>query len=261
MGIVNVTPDSFSDGGECLAPADAVVRICQMAAEGAHLIDIGGESTRPGSVPVPPDIQIQRIVPVIKQARIHGVGLPLSIDTQSAAVAAAALDAGGDIVNDISAARSDPAMLHLLAERRVPFILMHMQGTPHIMQDAPSYCDVVQEVSDFFVERLQTLAAAGVDTRNVIVDPGIGFGKMLEHNLALLRAIPIFAARWPVLIGPSRKRFIGQILNEPDARSRLMGTAAVVAHCALSGADIVRVHDIKEMKQVVKMCKDLRSPR
>jgi len=253
-----VTPDSFSDGGDHYAPEDAVVAACKMVADGVDAIDIGGESTRPGAEAVPPEEQIRRVVPVIKQARIHGVGLPISIDTQAAAVAAAALDAGADLVNDISAGRADPAMPRLLAERRPPFIIMHMQGSPRTMQDAPHYGDVVREVAEFFVRRAEALAAAGVDVDRMIVDPGIGFGKMLEHNLTLLRAVRSLGIRWPVLVGPSRKRFIGQILNEPDAKKRLMGTAAVVAHCALSGVDMVRVHDVKAMRQIAEVCAELR---
>ena len=259
MGIVNVTPDSFSDGGDHYAPADAVVAVCKMVAEGVEVIDIGGESTRPGAEAVPPEEQIRRIVPVVKQARIHGVGLPISVDTQSAAVAAAALDAGADLINDISAGRADPAMPRLLAERRVPFVIMHLQGSPRTMQDAPLYADVVREVAEFFVQRAEALAAAGVDVNRMIIDPGIGFGKTLGHNLALLRSIRSFGIRWPVLVGPSRKRFIGQILDEPDPKKRLMGTAAVVAHCALAGADMVRVHEVKEMRQVVEVCHMLRA--
>jgi len=254
MGVLNVTPDSFSDGGAYFAPADAVVRASKMVAEGADVIDIGGESTRPGSEPVPPEEQIRRVVPVIRQARVHGVGLPISIDTRSAAVAAAALDAGADVVNDISAARHDPAMPKLLAARRVPFVAMHMQGAPGTMQDAPEYGDVVAEVGAFFEERAEVLAAAGVDMDYMIVDPGIGFGKTLEHNLALLRSIHTFCVRWPVLVGPSRKRFLGEILNEPDPADRLMGTAATVAHCVLAGVDMVRVHEVREMRQIVDVC-------
>ena len=257
MGVVNVTPDSFSDGGECYSPADAVVRACKMVAEGVDVVDIGGESTRPGSDAVTAEEQIRRVVPVIKQARVHGVGVPISIDTRSAAVAAAALDAGADIVNDISAVRDDGDMPGLLAARRVPFIIMHMQGRPKTMQEAPQYGDVVTEVAEFFDERAAALAAAGVDVDRMIVDPGIGFGKMLEHNLELLRSVARFRGRWPVIVGPSRKRFIGQILNEPDAKKRLMGTAAVVAHCALARVDMVRVHDVREMRQVVQVCEEL----
>jgi len=254
MGILNVTPDSFSDGGLYAETGKAVARAVEMAAEGADVIDIGGESTRPGSEAVPPEEQIRRVVPVIREARENGVAVPISIDTQSAAVAPAALDAGADMVNDISGVRDDPAMPGLLAERRVPFVVMHMQGTPRTMQETPSYRDVVAEVAAFFEARAESLAAAGVDAARMIVDPGIGFGKNLEHNLSLLRSIRVFTARRPVCVGPSRKRFLGELLNEPDPAKRLMGTAAVVAHCALEGVAMVRVHDVRTMARVARMC-------
>jgi dihydropteroate synthase len=257
MGILNVTPDSFSDGGHYVETGPAVDRSLEMAAEGADLIDIGGESTRPGSDQIAPDEQIRRIVPVIREARSRGLAVPISVDTRIAAVAAAALDAGADMVNDISGVRDDPAMPALLARRRVPFVVMHMQGTPQTMQQAPKYESVVAEVAAFFVARAEALAAAGVDVNRMIVDPGLGFGKTLEHNLALLRSIRQFGIRWPVLVGPSRKRFLGDILNEPDPVKRIMGTAAAVAHCALSGVDIVRVHDVREMRQIVEVCSRL----
>lgn len=257
MGILNVTPDSFSDGGRYVETGAAADRAIEMAAEGADVIDVGGESTRPGADPVAPEEQIRRIVPVILQARTCGVTVPISVDTRVAAVAAAALDAGADMVNDISGVRDDPAMPVLLARRRVPFVVMHMQGTPQTMQRAPKYKDVVAEVAEFFVARAEALAAAGVDVNRMIVDPGLGFGKTLEHNLALLRSIRLFGVRWPVLVGPSRKRFLGEILNEPDAAKRRMGTAAAVAHCALAGVDMVRVHDVEEMRQVVDVCAKL----
>lgn len=255
MGILNATPDSFSDGGRDLNPEPAVRRIEEMATEAADLIDIGGESTRPGARPVSPDEQIERVVPIIREARNRGVSLPISIDTRSAKVAEAALDAGADVVNDISAARADAAMPRLLAERDVPFVAMHMQGTPETMQDAPHYDNVVADVAAFFDERAETLAAAGVNvTERMVVDPGIGFGKTTSHNLMLLRSAATFGRRWPVVIGPSRKRFLGEILNEPDPARRLIGTAAAVAHAALTGADMVRVHDVGAMRQVVEVC-------
>jgi dihydropteroate synthase len=259
MGILNVTPDSFSDGGRYVEPGAAVERAIEMAAEGADVIDIGGESTRPGSNPVAPEEQSRRIVPVIREARARGLAVPISVDTRFAVVAAAALDAGADMVNDISGVRDDPAMPALLARRRVPFVVMHMQGTPQTMQQTPKYKDVVAEVAAFFVSRAEALAAAGVDVNRMIVDPGLGFGKTLEHNLALLRSIRFFGVRWPVVVGPSRKRFLGEILNEPEPAKRIMGTAAVVAHCALAGMDMVRVHDVKEMWQVAEVCARLRS--
>jgi len=309
MGILNVTPDSFSDGGLYATTEAAVARGREMAAQGADVIDVGGESTRPGARPVEPEFQTQRVEPVIRRLRSEGVSLPISIDTRSAQVAAAALDAGADIVNDISAARHDPAMPRLLAERRVPFVAMHMQGTPETMQIDPRYHDVVTEVRDFFDERAEALAAVGVDVSRIIVDPGIGFGKTLEHILALLRSIGSFRGRWPVLVGPSRKRFISELADfspegaedrsqgrkplvpvesveqAPEGRRKsthvaaavldsspgnrdssrspdsiIIGTAAVVAHCALSGVEMVRVHDVRAMRQVVDVCHHLAAP-
>lgn len=254
MGVLNVTPDSFSDGGAYAESETAVARAQTMAAEGADVIDVGGESTRPGAKPVPAREQIRRVVPVISGLRAAGVRIPISVDTRRAEVAAAALDAGADLVNDVSAGRSDPAMPRLWAERRVPFVAMHMLETPETMQTAPDYDDVVAEVVSFFNQRAEALSSAGVDVSRMIVDPGIGFGKTLEHNLTLLRSIEAFRSRWPVLVGTSRKRFLGQILDEPDPSKRLMGTAATVAHCALTGVDMVRVHEVKEMRQVVEVC-------
>ncbi len=259
MGVLNVTPDSFSDGGEYLDPAAAVERALAMAADGADVIDIGAESTRPGAKPISEQQQIERILPVLTQARDRGLSLPVSIDTRSARVAEAALDAGADMINDVSAARHDSQMARLLAERGVPFVIMHMQGSPQTMQAAPHYDDVVAEVAAFFEQRADALTTAGVDVPNkMIVDPGIGFGKTLEHNLALLRAAAGYGERWPVVVGPSRKRFLGEILNEPDPSKRVFATAATVAHAALSGIDMVRVHDVKAMRQVVEVCDRLR---
>jgi len=255
MGILNVTPDSFSDGGLYLDPAAAVAHGLRMAADGADLIDVGGESTRPGSEPVDAAEQLRRVVPVISGLREQGLSLPISVDTRSAAVAASALEAGADIVNDVSGMRADAAMPGLLAERGAAFVVMHMQGSPKSMQIAPHYDDVVAEVERFFVEREAALSHAGVDTSRMIVDPGIGFGKTLEHNLALLRALGRFARRWPLLVGPSRKRFIRELAGEGRIRE---GTAAVVAHCILAGAHVVRVHDVPEMRAVNQICSPLR---
>ncbi len=258
MGILNVTPDSFSDGGEFATVESAVARAFDMQRDGADLIDIGGESTRPGSAAMPPDVQIDRIVPVIRELRMTGFSLPISVDTRLAAVAAAALDAGADIVNDISAARHDPAMPALLAARRVPFIAMHMQGTPETMQANPTYHDVVSEVRAFFEVRSRELEQTGVDVSRMMIDPGIGFGKTTEHSLALIRAIHEFRGKWPVLVGPSRKKFLGVLLGEDNPKARLMGTAAVAAHCAFAGVEMLRVHDVKEIRQVVDTCVAIR---
>lgn len=259
MGILNVTPDSFSDGGRYAKVDDAVARALELAAQGADVLDIGPESTRPGATPVAPDEQIRRVIPVIERARKKGLTLPISIDTRSAQVAAAALDAGADIVNDVSAARHDRDMPKLLAQRRVPFVIMHMQGTPETMQKKPVYANVVDEVARFFIDRAEALCDAGVDVGRMIVDPGIGFGKAVSHNLALLRDLQTLGGQWPILVGVSRKRFIGELSGVDSAESRVMGTAAAVAHCVLAGADIVRVHDVAEMRQVVNVCDAIRA--
>ena len=264
LGVLNVTPDSFSDGGRYLSTIDAVSRAVEMQGDGADVIDIGGESTRPGSTGVPADEQIARVVPVIRAARAAGVTVPMSIDTRDAAVARAAIDAGADIINDVSGARHDGAMPRLLADSGAPFIIMHMLGTPQTMQRDPHYKDVVADVGAFFEERADALAAAGVDVdRRMIVDPGIGFGKTRAHNLALIRAAAAeFGAKRPLLIGVSRKRVIGELLGEADpsaagaaaSQARLFGTAAAVAYAAMSGADMVRVHDVASMRAVVEVC-------
>ena len=264
MGILNVTPDSFSDGGRYLDPAAALDRAGQMVREGVDVIDIGGESTRPGSRGVSDAEQMARVLPAIEAIRRGGIAVPISIDTQSAQVAAAALDAGTDIVNDVSGARHDAGMPALLARSAAPFIIMHMLGTPEAMQAEPRYADVVAEVGEFFLQRDACLAAAGVDVeRNMMVDPGIGFGKTLEHNLSLIRAsAAAYGERWPVVIGASRKGFIGRILSEsadgvtpaPASMEVQFGTAATVAHAALSGIDMVRIHDVAQMRSVVDIC-------
>jgi dihydropteroate synthase len=253
MGVLNVTPDSFSDGGR-FATADAAVAQAEaMAAAGASMIDVGGESTRPGSFPVEADEQIKRVVPVIRRI---GASLPItiSIDTTRAAVAEAALDVGAAVVNDISAGREDARLLPLVARRGVPVVLMHMQGTPLTMQAAPSYSDVVAETITFLRERVAAAQATGVELGRILLDPGIGFGKAMEHNLELLRRQrELLALGRPVVIGTSRKGFIGKITGEPEPAKRLFGTAASVALAVANGAAIVRVHDVGPMVQVVRM--------
>jgi dihydropteroate synthase len=254
MGILNVTPDSFSDGGEFADAESAVRHGLQLAADGADLLDIGGESTRPGSKGVADDEQLRRIIPVIAGLRSRGLAIPISIDTRSAKVANAALDAGGDIINDISAAVHDAGIIGLVASRGVPIVLMHMQGTPETMQVSPQYDDVAREVREFLERRGTALISAGVREDRIIVDPGIGFGKTTAHNLELLRRIDELRGRWPILVGPSRKRFIGELLGQSSPQDRLTGTAAIVMHCALSGVDIVRVHDVGLMRRIVASC-------
>jgi dihydropteroate synthase len=253
MGVLNVTPDSFSDGGRFSTPEAALARAEQIAAEGADLIDIGGESTRPGAQPVAPEEQIRRITPILKAAA-HKLPILFSIDTTSSEVAQAALDAGASIVNDITAARADSAMLPLVAQRQVPIILMHMQGTPATMQLAPSYSDVVQEVCAFLKERAEAAQSAGIDPANILLDPGIGFGKSLDHNLTLLRRqTELLTLNRPIVIGTSRKKFIGAITNTPEPADRLHGTLATTAWSIANGAAIIRVHDVEPNVQAVRM--------
>ena len=252
MGILNVTPDSFSDGGQFWDAGRAVAHGLQMASEGAAILDIGGESTRPGSDPVPAAEQIRRVVPIIAELR-RQTAIPISIDTHDVDVARAALDAGAGIVNDITAL-SDDRMAELVAKAQVPVILMHMQGTPASMQKEPTYGDVVEEVLAFLLDRARRADRFGIPPQHIILDPGIGFGKTLEHNLRLLKYIGRFVATaYRVLVGPSRKRFLGTLTGKEVPADRLFATAATVALCAASGVSIVRVHDVAPMVDVVRV--------
>lgn len=258
MGILNVTPDSFSDGGRFLKEQDAVCQAMRMIREGADIIDIGGESTRPGSEPVPTDEELKRVLPVIRRLKAL-TDVPLSIDTVKPAVADEALAAGAVIVNDVAANREDRAMWEVLAKHKAGYVLMHMQGTPRTMQDAPCYDDVVSEVRSFFKERLQSLESNGVLPEQVAIDPGIGFGKTLEHNLKLIAGMPAFIQlQRPQLLGVSRKSFMGKLFNAgPD--ERLPASLACAAWATGHGADILRVHDVAETVQVVRMVEALQN--
>ena len=257
MGILNVTPDSFSDGGKFLAVETAVVRGLQMAEEGADIIDIGGESTRPGAKPVQALEEIARTVPIIGKLR-EKTKVLISIDTRKAEVARAAIAAGADIINDVSAL-VDPVMAAAAAETGAGLVLMHMQGTPETMQDNPRYDDVVSNVWNFLEERMAFAVARGVAPEQIVLDPGIGFGKTDEHNLALLKGIPqLAAAGRPVLVGASRKSFIGRMFGgEPD--NRLSGSLAIAGFAVLHGAHILRVHDVKESCDAARLVDTLRS--
>ena len=252
MGILNVTRDSFSDGGRFLDASEAVEHALRMAEEGADIIDVGGESTRPGSEPVPPDEQARRILPVIERIASQSA-VPISVDTSSADVARKALDAGAGIVNDITALRGDPALAPLVAERGVPLALMHMLGAPRDMQKNPVYDDVVSDVAGFLEERVEFAVSRGIERDQIVVDPGFGFGKTLAHNLALLRRLDEFHALGrPVLVGTSRKSMIGAILGRPTDE-RLFGSLATVAAAVERGAAIVRVHDVRPAVDVVRV--------
>jgi dihydropteroate synthase len=254
MGVLNVTPDSFSDGGRFADAAAAVAAAAAMVEAGADVIDIGGESTRPGSQPVPAAEQIRRVVPVVEGIRAKAPDATLSIDTTRAAVAEAALDAGATLLNDVSAGRDDADMLPLAARRGCPIVLMHMLGTPATMQAAPAYDDVTAEVAAFLSDRAAAAVAAGVSRTNVLLDPGIGFGKTIDHNLELLRRLRELAdLGYPLVVGTSRKKFVGVITDEPEPSRRVFGTAATVAWSVANGAAMVRVHDVGPMAQVVRM--------
>jgi len=243
MGVLNVTPDSFSDGGRFLDPRAAVAHGERLAAEGADLIDVGGESTRPGSDPVPADEELRRVLPVL-EVLAERVETPLSIDTCKSAVAEAALGAGATFVNDVSALRRDPAVAALVAEAGADICLVHMQGEPKSMQDDPRYEDVVSEVRSFLEERLDFAVGEGISEEQVWLDPGIGFGKTLEHNLALLdRLEEIAAVGRPVVVGASRKRFIGALTGRPESQ-RLAGSLAAAVLAFERGASMLRVHDV-----------------
>ena len=257
MGIVNVTPDSFSDGGRYFEPAQAISHGLKLVEEGADIIDVGGESTRPGARPVSGREEMERVIPVIRGLR-RELSAPISVDTYKADVARAALDEGADMVNDISALRFDPAMAPLVAAEKVPVVLMHMRGTPRTMQRRPHYRDVVEEVKEFLRDQIRYAVQSGVDLERIIIDPGIGFGKELEHNLALLRALPALADLGrPVLVGPSRKTFIGKILDA-GPEERLEGSLAAAVAAVLGGASVIRTHDVKEARRAIRVADAMR---
>ena len=254
MGVLNVTPDSFSDGGRYTALTDALAHARLMLEEGAAILDIGGESTRPGARPVPDDAQLARVVPVIQALRRELPGdFAISIDTRSASVAAAALDAGADIVNDVSGA-SDPRMLEVAATRGAGIVLMHMQGTPETMQLAPSYEDVTREVMNFLAARGDAALRAGISRQRILLDPGIVFGKTRSHNLTLLRELPrLVGLGFPVLLGTSRKRFMGAICRETSPQELTGATCATTALGTAAGVRAFRVHDVKPNRQALEV--------
>jgi dihydropteroate synthase len=246
MGILNTTPDSFSDGGQYNTIPTAIQRAKTLIQQGADIIDIGGESTRPGARPVSEQEEIQRTQPLIKALRQTHPNQLISIDTTKASVAEAALNAGANIINDISALRHDPAMAPLAAQSRAGIILMHMQGTPQTMQDNPTYTDVFTNVHHHLEQRMQAALQAGIKRNAIVIDPGIGFGKTLEHNLELLRNLHRFTPLAPVLVGLSRKRFIGTITQRENTADRLPGSLAAAAYALSKGIHILRVHDVIE---------------
>jgi dihydropteroate synthase len=252
MGVVNVTPDSFSDGGKFLETSAAVAHALELIEQGADMIDVGGESTRPYATPVSEAEELRRVLPVIEQL-VSTAKVPISIDTRKPAIAQAALRAGASIVNDIAANREDREMWHIVADADAGYVLMHMQGTPQTMQSNPAYGEVVSEVAEFFSDRLNRLRSAGVTLESVILDVGIGFGKTIEHNLQLLAALGSFR-KWnrPVLLGASRKAFLSQVAGG-ELAERLPGSLACACWAVVAGAQIVRTHDVTATRRAIRM--------
>jgi dihydropteroate synthase len=248
MGILNVTPDSFSDGGKFNSTEDAVNYAIKMVDEGADIIDVGGESTRPGSTQISVDEELKRVLPVI-ELLVKQTNVPISIDTYKSDVAELALNAGAQIVNDISGLHFDPKMASVVAKLNGSLVVMHIKGTPRTMQANPEYNNLITEVKSYLENSVNLAVSGGI--KQIIVDPGIGFGKTVEHNLEIIKQLRVFSdLGYPIMTGPSRKSFIGKILNV-DMDDRLEGTAAAVAACVMNGASIVRVHDVRAMKRVV----------
>lgn len=258
MGILNVTPDSFSDGGTYLRKDAAVERALEMERDGADIIDVGGESTRPGAKRLLEKEEIQRVVPVIKEIAKR-VRVPVSIDTYKAAVAEAAVSAGASMINDISGLRFDPRMSSVAASREIPVVIMHMKGTPENMQKNPVYKALIPEIMDYLREGIEIAMQAGIPENRIILDPGIGFGKTVEHNLEIIRRLQEFEGlEKPVLLGHSRKSFIGRLYDDLPVTDRLEGTAAATAIGIFNGANIIRVHDVKEMVRVARVADAIR---
>lgn len=261
MGILNVTTDSFSDGGLFFDTSAAINRALRMAEDGADIIDIGGESTRPGADPVPAEEELRRTIPVI-EAIANEVDIPLSIDTCKADVAKKALDAGASMVNDISGLRHDRAMPGVVSEYGVPVVIMHIKGKPKDMQKNPRYEALIPEMLDYLRDSIRLASNAGIPEGKIIVDPGIGFGKTFEQNLSIIHNLREFTLfEKPVLVGPSRKAFIGKILGDAPPGERLEGTAAAVAISIINGASIIRVHDVKEMVKVARVADAIKRQR
>lgn len=253
MGVLNVTPDSFSDGGLFNTLEKAVTQAHYLVNSGADVLDVGGQSTRPNAVEISPDEELERVIPVVKAIR-DSLDTPISVDTTRAEVARAAIAAGADMINDISGATYDPAMLPTVAELGVPIILMHMRGTPQTMQQMTDYQNLIGEILEFLQERIDAAVQAGIDRSRIAIDPGIGFAKTYSQNLEILRRLPEFhALGCPLLVGASRKSFIGHILNQPEPKERVWGTAAACCAAIAGAADILRVHDVCEMRDVCRV--------
>ncbi len=261
MGILNTTPDSFSDGGEFADLEQALAHASGMEQEGAAIIDVGGESTRPGAAEVGVEEELARVVPVIEQFfRLRQAGTLISIDTSKAAVARAAVEAGADVINDVTGLRGDAAMLEVVARCGAGLVIMHMKGTPRTMQASPEYVDVVSEVREFFEERLELCQSAGIDPERICFDPGIGFGKSLQHNLELLRHLPeLRVGTRPLLIGVSRKSFIGKLVGSDAVAERSWGTVALTAYARELGVEVHRVHEVRPNLEALRMAEAISS--
>ena len=253
MGVVNVTPDSFSDGGECAKPLEALAQAQKLVEAGADIIDIGGQSTRPGAVQISLEEELERVLSVIEVLRKE-IPIPISVDTTCASVAFSAVNAGADLVNDISGGTFDPDMLATVARLNVPIVLMHLRGTPQTMQQMTDYQNLLGEIYQFLERQIVSAIASGVNPSKIIIDPGIGFAKNQQQNLEILRNVCFFKSlNCPILVGASRKSFIGRILNQPDPKERVWGTAAACCAAISTGADILRVHDVREMRDVCRI--------
>lgn len=253
VGVLNITPDSFSDGGELNTTAAALLRAKQMVADGVDIIDVGGQSTRPGAEEIPLQAELDRVLPVLQVLR-QELSVPISVDTTRAAVAIAVKEKGADLVNDISGGTFDPDMLPTVAQLGVPIVLMHMRGTPKTMQQMTEYQDLIGEIWHYLNSRIVAATTAGIDHSQIIIDPGIGFAKTCDQNLEILRRLNEFRSlQCPILVGPSRKGFIGHILNQPDPKQRIWGTAAACCAAISGGADLLRVHDVREMRDVCRV--------
>lgn len=253
MAVLNVTPDSFSDGGLFNTLESALQQARHLSASGADFLDVGGQSTRPGSAQISLEEELDRVIPIIQAIR-QELATPISVDTTRAAVARAAIAAGADVVNDISGGSFDPEMLPTVAELGVPIILMHIRGTPQTMQQFTNYEDLIGEIHEFLEQRIESAIVAGIAPHHIAIDPGIGFAKTYSQNLEILRQLSDFRdLKCPILAGPSRKSFIGHILNQPDPQQRVWGTAAAVCGAIAAGADIIRIHDLPAMRDVVQV--------
>jgi dihydropteroate synthase len=260
MGVLNVTPDSFSDAGEFFSAEKAVEHGLQMATDGAQIIDIGGESTRPGAEPVSVDEELRRVIPVIENLR-RKIDIFISIDTSKSEVASAALDAGASIVNDVTGGRGDKEMMTLVTKRNAGFVIMHMQGEPRTMQVDPHYADVVSEVADFFRQQYARALDCGIDPMTIAFDPGIGFGKTLSHNLELLKNLERFHLNdRPIVVGVSRKSFLGKLIGSPTVADRLPPTVALTSLLRARGADVFRVHDVRENAIALRVSEAILEP-